>query len=177
MSHAGGLLSAISGILAGGILGFGAAGWCVLQDIFARSCSVVLCFFFVSCARSFNSQAVYYLLLYISHFSVWNRKYMEPVLGNDLRHMWQECEPAIGRKIKASYDIRAEDIRRCAAFVTTLPPPSAPESLLTLGTPAQQQCPPLNSTLAQRTRRSGHVHCVRTRRLPSSKGCKRVSLP
>ena len=76
------------------------------------------------------------------------------VMGNDLRHMWQECEPAIGRKIKASYDIRAEDIRRCAAFVTTLPPPSAPESpfFLTLGTPAQQQCPPLNSTLAQRTK-------------------------
>ena len=88
-----------------------------------------------------------------THFSVWNRKYMDPVMGNDLRHMWQECEPAIGRKIKASYDIRAEDIRRIAAFVTTLPPPSAPESpfFLTLGTPAQQQCPPLNSTLAQRT--------------------------
>ena len=72
-----------------------------------------------------------------THFSVWNRKYMDPVMGNDLRHMWQECEPAIGRKIKVSYDIRAEDIRRIAAFVTTLPPPSAPESpfFLTLGTP------------------------------------------
>ena len=33
----GGLLSAISGILAGGILGFGAAVWIVL-DTFARSC-------------------------------------------------------------------------------------------------------------------------------------------
>ena len=38
-----------------------------------------------------------------------------------------------------------------------LPPPSAPESpfFLTLGTPAQQQCPPLNSTLAQRTKEEG----------------------
>ena len=40
----GGLLSAISGILAGGILGFGAAEWCVLLDTFARSCFVVWCF-------------------------------------------------------------------------------------------------------------------------------------
>ena len=66
----------------------------------------------------------------------------------------KKSEPAIGRKIKASYDIRAEDIRRIAAFVSALPPPSAPESpfFLTLGTPAQQQCPPLNSTLAQRTK-------------------------
>ena len=79
---------------------------------------------------------------------------MEPLLGNDLRNMWQECEPAIGRKIAASYDISANDIRRCVASITTLPPPSAPESpfFLTLGTPAQQQCPPLNSTLAQRTK-------------------------
>ena len=79
---------------------------------------------------------------------------MEPLQGNDLRNMWQECEPAIGRKIAASYDISANDIRRCVAFITTLPPPSAPESpfFLTLGTPAQQQCPPLNSTLAQRTK-------------------------
>ena len=40
----GGLLSAISGILAGGILGFGAAEWIVLLDTFARSCFVVWCF-------------------------------------------------------------------------------------------------------------------------------------
>ena len=58
-----------------------------------------------------------------THFSVWNRKYMEPLLGNDLRSMWQECEPAIGRKIAASYDISANDIRRCVAFITTLPRP------------------------------------------------------
>ena len=44
----GGLLSAISGILAGGILGFGAAEWFVLLDTFARSCTVVWCFSFVS---------------------------------------------------------------------------------------------------------------------------------
>ena len=71
--------------------------------------------------------------------------------------MWQACEPAIGRKIAASYDVRVNDIRRCVAFVNTLPPPSAPESpfFLTLGTPAQQQCPPLNSTLAQRTKEEG----------------------
>ena len=89
-----------------------------------------------------------------THFSVWNRKYMDPLPGNDLRSMWQACEPAIGRKIAASYDIRVNDIRRCVGFVNTLPPPSAPESpfFLTLGTPAQQQCPPLNSTLAQRTK-------------------------
>ena len=36
--------------------------------------------------------------------------------------------PAIGRKIAASYDISANDIRRCVASITTLPPPSAPES-------------------------------------------------
>ena len=79
---------------------------------------------------------------------------MDPLPGNDLRSMWQECEPAIGRKIAASYDIRANDIRRCVGFINTLPPPSAPESpfFLTLGTPAQQQCPPLNSTLSQRTK-------------------------
>ena len=89
-----------------------------------------------------------------THFSVWNRKYMDPLPGNDLRSMWQACEPAIGRKIAASYDIRVNDIRRCVGFVNTLPPPSAPESpfFLTLGTPAQQQCPPRNSTLAQRTK-------------------------
>ena len=89
-----------------------------------------------------------------THFSVWNRKYMDPLPGNDLRRMWQECEPAIGRKIAASYDIRVNDIRRNVSFINTLPPPSAPESpfFLTLGTPAQQQCPPLNSTLAQRTK-------------------------
>ena len=34
-----------------------------------------------------------------THFSVWNRRYMDPLPGNDLRQMWQECEPAIGRKI------------------------------------------------------------------------------
>ena len=92
-----------------------------------------------------------------THFSVWNRKYMEPLPGNDLRSMWQACEPAIGRKIAASYDIRVHDIRRCVDFVNTLPPPSAPESpfFLALGTPAQQQCPPLNSTLAQRTKEEG----------------------
>ena len=33
----GGLLGAISGILAGGILGFGAAEWSLLLDTFARS--------------------------------------------------------------------------------------------------------------------------------------------
>ena len=44
----GGLLSAISGILAGGILGFGAAEWIVLLDTFARSCCVVWCCSFVS---------------------------------------------------------------------------------------------------------------------------------
>ena len=89
-----------------------------------------------------------------THFSVWNRKCMDPLPGNDLRRMWQECEPAIGRKIAASYDIRVNDIRRNVSFINTLSPPSAPESpfFLTLGTPAQQQCPPLNSTLAQRTK-------------------------
>ena len=63
-----------------------------------------------------------------THFSVWNRKYMEPLPGNDLRSMWQACEPAIGRKIAASYDIRVHDIRRCVDFVNTLPPRSVPES-------------------------------------------------
>ena len=73
-----------------------------------------------------------------THFSVWNGKYMEPFLGNDLRSMWQEYEPAINRKVASSYDISANDIRRCVAFITTLPPPLAPESPLffTLGTPA-----------------------------------------
>ena len=55
-----------------------------------------------------------------THFSVWNRKYMDPLPGNDLRSMWQACEPAIGRKIAASYDVRVNDIRRCVAFVNTL---------------------------------------------------------
>ena len=89
-----------------------------------------------------------------THFSVWNRRYMDPLPGNDLRQMWQECEPAIGRKIAASYEVRINDIRRIVRFISTLPPPSAPESpfFLTLGTPAQQQCPPLNSTLARRTK-------------------------
>ena len=63
-----------------------------------------------------------------THFSVWNRKYMEPLPGNDLRSMWQACEPAIGRKIAASYDVRVNDIKRCVSVVNTLPPPSAPES-------------------------------------------------
>ena len=82
---------------------------------------------------------------------------MEPLPGNDLRSMWQECEPAIGRKIAASYDICVHDIRRCVDFVNPLPPPSASQSpfFLALGTPAQQQCPPLNSTLAQRTKEEG----------------------
>ena len=44
----GGLLGAISGILAGGILGFGAAEWIVLLDTFARSCFLIWCFVFVS---------------------------------------------------------------------------------------------------------------------------------
>ena len=44
----GGLLGAISGILAGGILGFGAAEWIVLLDTFARSCFLFWCFVFVS---------------------------------------------------------------------------------------------------------------------------------
>ena len=44
----GGLLGAISGILAGGILGFGAAKWIVLLDTFARSCFLFWCFVFVS---------------------------------------------------------------------------------------------------------------------------------
>ena len=44
----GGLLGAISGILAGGILGFGAAEWSVLLDTFARSCSFCWWFVFVS---------------------------------------------------------------------------------------------------------------------------------
>ena len=50
-----------------------------------------------------------------THFSVWNRKYIEARPGNDLRRLWQECEPAIGRKITPSYDIRINQ-------------PSAPES-------------------------------------------------
>ena len=89
-----------------------------------------------------------------SHFSVWNRKYMEARPGSDLQRLWEECEPAIGRKIVPSYDIRAQDIRRVASFINTLNPPSAPESpfFCTLGTPAQQQCPPLNSILVQRTK-------------------------
>ena len=55
---------------------------------------------------------------------------------------------------KQNKNPKANDIRRCVASITTLPPPSAPESpfFLTLDTPAQQQCPPLNSTLAQRTK-------------------------
>ena len=52
-----------------------------------------------------------------THFSAWNRKYMDPLPGNDLRRMWQECEPAIGRKIAASYDIRVNDIRRNVSFI------------------------------------------------------------
>ena len=89
-----------------------------------------------------------------THFSVWNRRYMDPLPGNDLRQMWQECEPAIGRKIAPSYEVRVNDIRRVVGFLNSLNPPSAPESpfFCTLGTPAQQQCPPLNSMLAQRTK-------------------------
>ena len=44
----GGLLGAISGILAGGILGFGAAECIVLLDTFARSCFLIWCFVFGS---------------------------------------------------------------------------------------------------------------------------------
>ena len=44
----GGLLSAISGILAGGILGFGAAECFVLLDTFAGSCLVICCLVLVS---------------------------------------------------------------------------------------------------------------------------------
>ena len=59
----------------------------------------------------------------------------------------------IDRKIAPSYEIRINDIRRVVSFLNTLNPPSAPESpfFCTLGTPAQQQSPPLNSILAQRT--------------------------
>ena len=35
-------------VLAGGILGFGAAEWIVLLDTFARSCFLIWCFVFVS---------------------------------------------------------------------------------------------------------------------------------
>ena len=68
--------------------------------------------------------------------------------------MWQECEPAIGRKIAPSYEVRASDIRRVVNFLNSLNPPSAPESpfFCTLGTPAQQHCHPLSSILAQRTK-------------------------
>ena len=64
-----------------------------------------------------------------SHFSVWNRKYMEALHGNNLRQLWEDCEPAIGRKIAPSYDIRVNDIRRVVNFLNTLNPPSAPESV------------------------------------------------
>ena len=52
----GGLLGAISGILAGGILAFGAAEWSVLLDTFARSCSFCWWFVFVS-LQDPNSEA------------------------------------------------------------------------------------------------------------------------
>ena len=88
-----------------------------------------------------------------SHFLVWNRKYMEARPGSNLRQLWEESEPAIGRKIAPSYDIKVNDIRRVLRWISTLAP-SAPESpfFCTLGTPAQQHGPPLNSILAQRTK-------------------------
>ena len=87
-----------------------------------------------------------------SHYAVWNRKYMEARHGNNVRQLWEESEPAIGRKISPSYEIKANDIRRAVGWIVTLPPASSPESpfFRTLGTPAQQHVPPLNSTLAQR---------------------------
>ena len=80
-----------------------------------------------------------------------------PCLAMTFGACGKQCEPAIGRKIAASYDVRVNDIKTCVSVVNTLPPPSAPESpfFLTLGTPAQQQCPPLNSTLAQPTKEEG----------------------
>ena len=87
-----------------------------------------------------------------SHYAVWNRKYMEARPGNNLRQLWEESEPAIGRKISPSYEIKANDIRRAVGWIVTLPQASTPESpfFRTLGTPAQQHVLPLNSTLAQR---------------------------
>ena len=87
-----------------------------------------------------------------SHYAVWNRKYMEARHGNKLRQLWEESEPAIGRKISPSYEIKANDIRRAVGWIVNLPPASSPESpfFRTLGTPAQQHVPPLNSTLARR---------------------------
>ena len=52
----GGLLGAISGILAGGILGFGAAEWSVLLDTFAMILHFCWCFVFVS-LQDPNSEA------------------------------------------------------------------------------------------------------------------------
>ena len=80
-----------------------------------------------------------------SHFSVWNRKYMEARPGNDLRQSWQECEPAIGRKIAPSYEIRVNDIRRVVSFLNTLNPPSVtgkPFLLHTGNTGATAMSPP-----------------------------------
>ena len=52
----GGLLGAISGILAGGILGFGAAEWSVLLDTFAKILHFCWCFVFAS-LQDPNSEA------------------------------------------------------------------------------------------------------------------------
>ena len=79
-----------------------------------------------------------------SHFAVWNRKYMEARPGNSLRQLWEESEPAIGRKISPSYEIKVNDIRRVVRWIVTLPQASTPKSpfFRTLGTPAQQHVLP-----------------------------------
>ena len=57
-----------------------------------------------------------------SHNSVWNRKYMEPIKGHDLRQMWKSSETNISHKTTRSYDITEQDLRRIVAELATLPP-------------------------------------------------------
>ena len=87
-----------------------------------------------------------------SHNSVWNRKYMEPSKGHNLRQLWKSSETNISHKTSRSYDITEQDIRRTVEDLATLPPATSPESpfLRELGKPGQSRAPPQNATLMQR---------------------------
>ena len=45
---------------------------------------------------------------------------MDPLPGNDLRRMWQECEPAIDRKIAPVFCFRPDKTSDCVLVRTPL---------------------------------------------------------
>ena len=65
---------------------------------------------------------------------------MEPKHGYTLRQLWADSEPAIGRKLSPSYEVKESDIRRAVAAIADLPSSTLPDSpfILALGTPAAQ---------------------------------------